>query len=187
MVEISASPVQSNAVTAMADHPTVRRMRHEWTLLQDLVSLNPGRLAESSATDFTFFTTLMNTPALPPLPATLPVTTHRLRISFPRYFPTLPMELYLEQPMRHPNIHPVTGFICLWDKHRVSYTVEHALHRTVAILGWRLLNSDPRHIMQPYIPAPESLAALHAEALQGIEHPASFFDLPAGPRRRRLS
>ncbi len=97
------------------------------------------------------------------------------------------MELYLEAPMRHPNIHPITGFVCLWEQHRVSYTVEHAIHRAAAILGWRLLNPDPRHVMQPDALLPEEPALPAAPVLQGIEHPAAFFDPPATPRRRRLS
>lgn len=197
---VEAPPQALTPANAPVGDLTARRLRAEWARLCDLVHLNPGRLANPSAVDTTFSVTLTNTPALPltasaavadseaDLPWPEPVRTHPLRIVFPRFFPTVPMELYLEHPMRHPNIHPVTGFVCLWEAHRVSYTLEHALHRAAAILGWRLLNPDPRHVMQPGLQAPQGMPALlQAPVLRGLDHSASLLPPTSKLRRRRLS
>lgn len=150
-------PTDKGAASAS---PTGRRLHAEWCTLQRLAAGNPGRLTGLAADDLTFSLTLRQTPALP-LPrgadgcqGATP-TTHSLRIVYPEFFPAGPMELYLEQAVYHPNVHPGTGFVCLWDRHRVSNTVEHALHKLVAILGWRLYNTRAEHIMQP-----EALAQL---------------------------
>ena len=170
--------------------PFERRLRAEWRLLRSLAALNPGRLTGLRADDTTFYVTLEGTPALP-LADGPALPQHALRVAFPRYFPAVPMELFLSAPVRHPNIHPENGFVCLWDGHRVDNTVEHALHKTAAMLGWRLMNLDARHVMQP---AAVSLTSerdrlalqLAAPALLGVEHPAATFT-PAGMvRRRRL-
>ena len=179
------------AARALPSSPTERRLRHEWELLESLVRLNPARLSDQAAWDSTFHVTLHGTPALPLAPG-LPrlVSEHRLRLCFPRFFPAVPLELYLERPVRHPNIHPVSGFVCLWQSHRVEYTVEHALHRAVAILGWRLSNPDPRHVMQPEALSTSyagSAQRLDAPALAGLNHCAAQFDATPAERRRRLS
>ena len=101
------------------------------------------------------------------------------------------MELYIDQPVLHPNIHPETGFLCLWEKHRVSYTIEHALHRTVAMLAGRLFNADVLHVMQPEALALFSrftgdFAIGSGALLQGIDHSAFQPILSPQPLRRRL-
>ncbi len=191
MAELLTIPSPRPGPAAQPSSPTERRLRREWDLLKNLVRLNPGRLSDASAQDTTFRVTLSGTPALALTPyAPDLVLEHRLRLHYPRFFPAVPLELYLERPVRHPNIHPVSGFVCLWQTHRVDYTLEHALHRTVAILGWRLQNLDARHVMQPDI-----LSANHAEVarklvappLVGLQHAASQYQAVAAPRRRRLS
>ena len=116
---------------------------------------------------------------------------HRLHIEFPVSFPAAPLELSLAEPIVHPNVHPITGFVCLWDTHRTSHTVEHAVLKTAAMLGARLWNRRAEHVMQP-----EALAQfeLHGDAfatefasspLVAVTHfePES----PSAPTRRRLS
>ena len=174
-----------------------RRLTAEWNLLLALVQKNPGRLQHPTACDTTFFITLhpvsaetTNGGATPWLPS------HDIRIEYPVHFPAVPMELYLSTPVLHPNVHPQTGFVCLWDRHRVSNTVEHALHKTVAMLAGRLYNPEPLHVMQPL--ALSRLAQLSSEpppqhedgsSLQGVDYAAPWLDhLHSTPGRRiRLS
>ena len=181
----------------------VRRLTAEWALLRQLAALNEGRLTDLSGDDTILRLTLHATPALvrptvdaAQVPNLLKIedaevlTEHRLELRYPRYFPSVPLELYLERPVLHPNVHPVTGFVCLWDSHRVEHSVEHALHKTVAILGWRLVNREARHIMQP-----EAVALtlsdggavadrLLTPALRGISHEPLI--QAARPLRERL-
>ncbi len=195
--------------------PLERRLRAEWEILGQLAARNPGRLSALAMDDTVFRLTLHATPALSlngtvqdawsePMAESWPpgcslschlVREHQIRLEFPLFFPAVPLELYLETPVRHPNIHPGTGFVCLWDRHRVSNTVEHALHKTVAILGWRLYNADPVHVMQPYAlhcaraDGERIRERLAAPALHGsLPQPASLPPADREPdRRRRLS
>lgn len=190
-------PQTANEVTSASR--TERRLRAEWQVLQQLAERNPQRLTDLAAEDYAFRLTLRQTPALlyggepGPLQA-----NHAVRILFPQFFPAAPLELYLDAPIYHPNVHPVTGFVCLWDRHRVSNNVEHALHKLVAILGWRLYNTDAAHIMQPEALqhlqiAGEALAAkLKSPGLLGLDPAPVWFSAendasPGSPRRRRLS
>ena len=176
-------------------------MQAEWVLLEQLARRNPGRLSDLKMQDSVLNVMLRDTPAFaleegssdaaPEI-----VRDHGLRIEFPPFFPAAPMEMYLERAMQHPNIHPETGFICLWERHRVTNTVQHALHKTVAILGWQLHNRQPLHVMQP-----DALRRLETEgearrralavpALTGSASPDAFPSLvaeAARPARRRLS
>ena len=189
MVEVEIKPA-SAATTAYE-----RRLQAEWLLLEQLAALNPARLHQPAwPEDATFHVTLRKTPALPLGSGPLQ-DRHDLRIQYPRFFPAVPLELYLGQPVLHPNVHPLTGFVCLWDRHSVTNTVEHAIHKTAAMLGWKLLNPDPRHVMQPGAPqafasAPSAMrTALAATGLRGIAHdfePGGFARTDE-PRRRRLS
>lgn len=173
---------------------TERRLTTEWALLQRLAAQNPQRLVDLQAEDLTFYLQLKGTPALPLSSGAGDVRSdHHVRIIFPRFYPTTPLELYLQTPVQHPNIHPQTGFVCLWDRHRVGHTVEHALHKLVAILGWRLYNRDAVHIMQPAALARletsrEAIAAsLAAPLLAGTTLGDSWPGSQDALRRRRLS
>ena len=191
MAELLTIPSSGPEAAGPPSSPTERRLGHEWNLLKTLVRLNPDRLSDLSAHDTTFHVTLAGTPALP-LASGSPglVLEHRLRLHYPRFFPAVPLELYLERPVRHPNIHPVSGFVCLWQTHRVEYTAEHALHRTVAILGWRLQNLDARHVMQPDTLSDDQADFSHlleAPPLAGVHHAVLHDQAVPAPRRRRLS
>ncbi len=171
-----------------------RRVRAEWGLLEQMAGLNPTRLAGLRWVDSAFALTLRETPALRAGCGSSGfggvLDEHRVRVAYPRFFPAVPLELYLGEPVLHPNVHPVTGFVCLWDRHRVSNTVEHALHKTVAMLGWRLLNAEAHHVMQPEALGldGEALAErLAAAPLTGVEHRAEVVAGANPPKRRRLS
>ena len=178
--------------------PREFRLKVEWELLTELVRLNPTRLSSPARRDTSMSVTLCATPAMSlEYPADRePLLEHRLLLEFPRFHPAMPMEAYLSRPIFHPNVHPETGFVCLWERHRTTSTVEHAIHKTVAILGWRLMNKEALHRMQPEAwqllddtAQCESLRkALCAEPLLGIGHDAGFIiERPSCPRRSRLS
>ncbi len=109
---------------------------------------------------------------------------HAVRLEFPVHFPAVPLEMFLEVPVVHPNIHPETGFVCLWERHRVSHTVEHAMHRLVAMLAGELQNAEAPHVMQP-----EALLRRHRSAampLLGVEYEAFLPEARSAVRKRRL-
>ena len=189
----------NRAALPSAPPPLAHRLAAEWRGVQDLAIRNPGRLTDLQRRDTSITLRLRHTPALPCAAANPDgdlLTTHDVRIEFPAFFPAVPMELYLATPVAHPNIHPETGFVCLWDKHRVSNTVEQALQKTVAILGWQLHNAEVPHVMQP-----EALSRLATEGDQIRQRlsapplagsPSGNFLSPApgylaDRRRRRLS
>ena len=167
-----------------------RRVLGEWQLLLALAERNPERIADPVLQDDGIRLRLLGTPALQ-LDGSL-VSEHRVSIGFPVHYPAAPMTLHLVSPVQHPNVHPRSGFMCLWIDHKVSNTVEHALHKAVAILGGRLFNADPIHVMQP-----EPLLRLQSirdageaslySPLQGIEFEHHKVMEPAPVRRRRLS
>jgi ubiquitin-protein ligase len=175
-----------------------RRLRAEWQLLHELAAKNPGRLVNLKADDSVFYVTLRETPGLRATASALNGervvdTEHKLRFEFPVHYPAVPLMLYLEQPVLHPNIHPENGFVCLWSQHRVSNTLEHAIHKTVAMLGCRLFNDTVPHVMQPDALTHlqqhrEELALeLRAEPLIGITHAPDLTAIETTVRRRRLS
>jgi hypothetical protein len=128
-----------------------RRLAAEWDLLLQLADRNRGRLSRMQVDGAVLSLHLHGPAAAPADPATQPrlVSVHAIRIEFPVHFPAVPMEMFLQTPVFHPNVHPETGFVCLWDRHRVSNTVEHALHKTVAMLAGELRNTNSIHVMQP--------------------------------------
>jgi hypothetical protein len=130
------------------------RIAGECQLVQELAILNPDRIQELEQQERgSIQLSLFRSPALGEKPeAGQPpsiVDRHRVRIEFPRYYPSVPCEVFLSRPAFHPNIDPENGFVCLWDKHRVANTVETAIVKLTAVLAWELLNSDAPHIMQP--------------------------------------
>ena len=164
-----------------------RRLSAEWALLLALVERNPDRLHHPVARDTRFFVTLIGPEVLTTHESAGPlIASHDIRIDYPVHFPAVPMELYLHTPVLHPNVHPDTGFVCLWDRHRMSNTVEQALHKTVAMLNGSLHNPDTLHVMQPaalpLLPGPGGV-------LLGVEYTQPWLDTAtASPAREsRLS
>ena len=176
-----------------------RRLAAEWDLLTVLAQRNPERLGDLSAEDLRFGVTLRWTPALRlhgavTLGSDSVECEHRLQIDFPRFFPAAPMEVFLHKPMQHPNIHPANGFVCLWQRHSALNTVEHAVLKTAAVLGWRLTNAEAVHVMQPaalmrWRAMGEEVAhLLFAPPLLGAQpHAPAPWPKDAGARRQRLS
>jgi ubiquitin-protein ligase len=176
-----------------------RRLQAEWELLQRLAQLNPDRLTDLSVEDRLFRLTLRETAARLAHPTgDGPVTVHHLRVIYPTYFPAVPLEVYVDDAFWHPNVHPETGFVCIWERHRVDHTVEHALHKVVAMMSGHLYNRDALHVMQPealdWIERGNEggLAPGRAKSLIGIAHDTFALDRFAmdqgmQKRRRRLS
>ncbi len=171
------------------------RIANEWQLLKQFVSLNPGRIQNlEQRGDGSFLFTLHEAPAIlekPVKDGQLFLTTqHRVIIEFPRYYPSVPCEVFLMIPTFHPNIDPVNGFVCLWDRHRVVNNVENAIVKLTAVLSWKLINTEAPHIMQP-----EALAWYQASPEVRTQLPLkiapwnrlTFAPDATQPRRRRLS
>ena len=166
---------------------TERRLFAEWLLLQQLAAANAGRLTDLCRERAGFRLRLHGPAALsiPKEQQSSRLSVHDLRFEFPVHFPAVPMEMYLRSPVFHPNVHPETGFVCLWDRHRVSNSVEHAMHKLVAMLAGALVNAETLHVMQPgALPC----AQTEPMPLQGVAYePAPQTRVPGvSERRRRL-
>lgn len=164
-----------------------RRLRSEWALLQALSACNPGRLTALEQRTGEFHLGLRGPHAMSlrdGLPQCI-ITTHAVRMDFPVHFPAVPMEMFLATPVFHPNVHPETGFVCLWERHRVSNTVEHALHKLVAMLAGELRNTSPLHVMQPAA-VDAALQYGPAMPLQGVAYEAAAVGTATSRRRQRL-
>jgi hypothetical protein len=77
------------------------------------------------------------------------VNEHDVTFHFPRFFPAVPIEAYLKRAVFHPNVDPVNGFVCLWDRYSLGDTLIGAVSRVQQILTWKMLNLHAEHIMQP--------------------------------------
>lgn len=147
-----------------------RRVGNEWRLLTELARGNPALVGElrrnhGPALDELAFR-LRGSGALR-LAAGRPVIgeTHDVLIRFPRYFPAVPMEVELAAPVFHPNVHPETGFVCLWNRYRAGDSVVEAVARLQRVITWELYNLDADQVMQP-------------EAVRWLEAGHPEFDLP---------
>lgn len=153
-------------------------------MLHALARRNPGRIAEVSI-DTGVLTLVLHGPAALLVGTTppCPIARHDLRIDFPVHFPAVPMEMFLARPVVHPNVHPETGFVCLWNRHRVSNTVEHAMHKLVAMLAGQLHNAEPQHVMQPDALS-TGLPQVSAMPLLGVQYDWAAAEIPPAVRRR---
>jgi ubiquitin-protein ligase len=173
-----------------------RRLTYEWDCLQQLMTEAPDKLCQARRIDdHAFLLSVAMMPALSAQPGQdwQPniKDNHQITLSFPRYYPAVPSEIFLSEPVFHPNVDAVNGFVCLWDKHRVANTARHALAKLASVLAWRLLNADAPHLMQPsaldwYHNSPDAKASLPLN-----QHPWILTSLMGEddqrPRRWRLS
>ena len=118
--------------------------------------------------------------------------THRsVRIVFPRFFPSVPMDAYVAPPAVHPNIDPETGFVCLWTRTSALHTSLEAVRRLRLILAWRSFNLDADHVMQPAAAERARSGDFEKGELEEMTPPRDLLleatrQAPR-PRRRRLS
>jgi hypothetical protein len=165
-----------------------RRIANEVGYLDSLVELNPGglrlerRYVEGGAD---LFQLLLTSPAWSLDGAIL--HQHRLKLVFPEYFPAVPIEVYLETPVRHPNVHPENGFVCLWDRHAAGDTVVEALLQTQRVISGQLWNRETDHLMQPEASGPIALPFDPLRVPDSYYLEKSRSSLPEGHVRRRLS
>lgn len=173
-----------------------RRIENEWALLDALRQANCGRMSlwrdgEDLALAVEGLPALLRPPACAAWARPAVVSSHRLRIVFPRYYPQMPAEVYLAAPVFHPNVNPDSGFVCLWMKHRVQTTLEQTLAQLQRVLAWAVLNTSDEHVVQP-----EALA-WRAQPDKDVCLPLGFtpftpvqpraWEIDAAPLRRRLS
>lgn len=130
-----------------------RRIEQEWLLLGKLAAANPtiveivGRRRLADSEDFEV--RLHQTDGIPfGAEVESRIHSHEVRLSFPRFYPTSPLEAYLGKPLIHPNIDPENGFVCLWTRHGTRETVVEALRRLQEVISWKSLNLDTDHLMQ---------------------------------------
>jgi ubiquitin-protein ligase len=122
-----------------------RRIANEWAVL---TSLAPAERRAEGDTDV-FTTTIRDAPALVGDPEALEIVRdHDLVFRLPRFFPTMPVEVFLARPVFHPNVHPRTGFVCLWKEDDPGNSVADAIVRLRLVISWRMFNESPVHVMQ---------------------------------------
>jgi hypothetical protein len=132
-----------------------RRLEREWELLAALADHNPGILEvvgrESQPESEVFRVILHRTSALSLTkpPRVMESASHRAWFRYPAYFPSVPIEGFLDKPVFHPNIHPENGFVCLWSRFSVGDTIIEALRQLQRIVTWELWNDRAEHVMQP--------------------------------------
>lgn len=130
-----------------------RRIEQEWKLLLALAAENPEILRdcvrEDKADGTLFRFQLLQTQALVEEGGQLRVVDqHKITLRFPRFFPVVPTEASLAQPVFHPNVHPETGFVCLWNRFSSGDTVIEAVRQLQKVISWVLHNETPDHLMQ---------------------------------------
>lgn len=129
------------------------RVEKEWTLLERLAAANPSSIEilgrTPSSVDEEFRVRLHGSPGIEAArgPDILARDVHTLRLCFTRFYPEVPIDCYVEQPLFHPNVKPETGFVCLWEQANPRDTVIQALARTQAIAAFRMVNTGGAHIM----------------------------------------
>ena len=173
-----------------------QRIENEWSCLRRMAEANPGLIVpkERSADEFLVFLRETSAPVERDGKIEI-VDEHQVRFSFARFFPTIPLEAYLTRPVFHPNIHPATGFVCLWRNSSVADTVVEALIQLQRVLTCAVFTESSDHVMQPRalewvltshpgMQLPLICTPLSRPAGWDEEH--NFRSLPAG-RRRRLS
>ena len=131
-----------------------RRVEQEWGLLELLAQANPSiledlkRIKEVRGEVFKFI--LRRTSSLTGiLPNLETINSHEVYLHFPKFFPSTPIEASLAQPVFHPNVHPETGFVCLWNRFSPGDTVMEAISQLQQVITWKLINEETDHLMQP--------------------------------------
>jgi ubiquitin-protein ligase len=182
----------SPAVTPVGTR--ARRIENEWVLLNCMVSDQNELLSRVQRTQEEFSVVLHGT--MSPVVGKSGVmleSTHEVRLVFPRFFPATPVEVYLQRPVFHPNVHPLSGFACLWSEWSPIETVCDALRQLQAVLTYRRWNGNGDHLMQPdaldWAMAEEQSARLPLSSAV-LRTPEGWKHEPGprqAPSRRRLS
>jgi ubiquitin-protein ligase len=147
-----------------------RRVEQEWKLLELLAQTNPtiiespNRIKEVGGEVFSC--TIRQTQSLVGDPPKNQLhDSHQINLHFPKFFPSVPIEAHLLQPVFHPNVHPENGFVCLWNRFSPGDTVMEAISQLQHVITWELVNEETDHLMQP-------------DALAWYKDPARGMELP---------
>lgn len=129
------------------------RIDHEWRLLGRLSRANPDHVEvvdrTAAPTEDVFHVRLLNSPGIEhAVDDQLGIRdTHSLRLSFTRFYPEVPIECYVDEPLFHPNVKPETGFVCLWQEANPRDTAIQAVARAQAMAAFRMINMGSAHQM----------------------------------------
>lgn len=127
-----------------------QRIDNEWALLERLEKANPALLVALERRQNDFLFKLRESTAVLLVEGQVQLCSeHNVRLSFPRFFPTMPIEAYVARPVFHPNVHPDTGFVCLWGRFSLRDTVVEALCQLQGVLAYGLFSEAADHVMQP--------------------------------------
>src|SRR4029078_2560627 len=98
---------------------------------------------------------------------------HTIRLGFTRFYPDVPIECYVEEPLFHPNVRPETGFVCLWQDANPRDTGIQAIARAQSMAAYRMVNLGDPHQMNRdaaawyrQIGGPQQLRAVAWQALR---------------------
>ncbi|HKM80732.1 MAG TPA: ubiquitin-conjugating enzyme E2 [Candidatus Acidoferrum sp.] len=182
----------------MAARVRDRRIENEWALLSDAQRRHPALLEvlgkQSGPDGDSFIVLIHGTSGLSLLEGCKAlISSHRVEIRFPRFFPYVPMEATLQRPVFHPNVDPRNGFVCLWSRFAVEDTVVTALQQLQKVIAWELINQDPRHVIQPTAvewyndPSREYSLPLPYTPIASSDSLTSEHPSPPRVRRSRLS
>jgi ubiquitin-protein ligase len=130
------------------------RLENEWSVLQRLAAYNPGLIRlggrKADAMGERFELTIEGTPSPIITRAGVEIIdSHRVAVQFPAYFPAVPMQVLVSPPVLHPNVHPETGFVCIWDRTSSGDSILDALIMLQKVITWELHNAHADHLMQP--------------------------------------
>lgn len=175
-----------------------RRVEQEWRLLQSIADANPEivRIIARRATEtgIAFEIELAETSSLIAGRGGRSISdVHKAILHFPRFFPSMPIEVRLPAPVFHPNVHPETGFVCLWARFSPGDTVVEAVAQLQRVITWELVNREVDHLMQPAAlewfdsparsePLPLSCRRIHKP--EGLAMAQSYRERPENLRRR---
>jgi ubiquitin-protein ligase len=125
-------------------------MQSEWLLLRKLAEANPEIISSIDRTADAFYVHFSDTPGwITNADSPVVMREHWIEYLFPRYYPSLPPEAYCRRPAFHPNVHPETGFVCLWVDYLSKRSIVDAVVTTRAVLSHQAMNLDAQHCMQP--------------------------------------
>jgi hypothetical protein len=125
------------------------RLISEWRILEVLAAANQDIFGSISRSSNEYQMVLRNSPAWVRQGTEMSIETeHALRYVYPRYYPALPLECYLDRPICHINVHSRTGFVCLWRHYSARYTILDAVLTTRRVMSGRVANHAPEHVMQ---------------------------------------
>ena len=158
------------------------RIEREWRLLERIAAANPDQVElldrRASPVEEVFRVRLINSPGLLSAEDTHLETRdeHTIRLAFARFYPDVPVECYVEEPLFHPNVRPETGFVCLWHDANPRDTTIQAIARAQAMAAYRMVNLGDPHQMNrdaarwyQEIAQPHQLVPLTWEAIKVFE------------------